>query len=169
MLISEAYKEQNKSLHSVGDYGISGAKWAETIKTIIKVAEPLTILDYGCGQKTLQEAVGPGAFFWNNYDPCIPGLDAEPKPASLVICTDVLEHVEPECLESVLDDLQRLTLRMGFFTVSTRPAKKVLPDGRNAHLIQQGPRWWLPRFCERFEIVQMNMLKHEFFVVVKSA
>ena len=29
-----------------------------------------------------------------------------------------------------------------FFAISTRAAKKTLPDGRNAHLTVQSPDWW---------------------------
>ena len=44
---------------------------------------------------------------------------------------------------------------------------KVLPDGRNAHLIQQPPRWWLPRIMDRFELVTFNRGKMGFFVTVE--
>jgi hypothetical protein len=70
----------------------------------------------------------------------------------MVCCIDVLEHIEPDLLDNVLDDLKRVTKRIGFFTVSTSPAEKTLPDGRNAHLIQAAPEWWLPKFMERFEL-----------------
>ena len=65
------------------------------------------------------------------------------------------------------NDLQRVTADVGVFTVHTGPAVKVLPDGRNAHLIQQPPAWWLPKFLERFELANFNRVAMGFVVVVE--
>jgi len=43
----------------------------------------------------------------------------DPSPASFVACIDVLEHIEPELLDNVLDDLRRVTAQIGVFTVHT--------------------------------------------------
>lgn len=48
-----------------------------------------------------------------------------------VYMTGVLEHIEPECLEQVLDHLQRLTRKIALLNIVTRPANKVLADGHN--------------------------------------
>ena len=164
MLISDGYKSLNEQLHKTRpDYGISGAKYAEHILEFAKMLQTKDILDYGCGKRTLQDALG---FDIRNYDPCIPGLDATPEPATLVVCTDVLEHIEPECLDDVLADLRRCVKRVGFFTIATRPAKKYLADGRNAHLIQQDARWWLDKLWAHFRISQFNDLGGEVLVIV---
>jgi hypothetical protein len=166
MLISETYKALNKQLHGQGNYGISGSRWGEHVRKLSQAMNTRDILDYGCGNRTLEQSLG---FPIRNYDPCIQGLDATPSPAQIVACTDVLEHVEPDYLDAVLDDLQRCVISAGFFVIANRPARKVLPDGRNAHLIQEGPRWWLPKLCQRFEIVNVASLPGEFVVVVKPA
>ena len=83
-------------------------------------------------------------------------------------CIDVLEHIEPELLDNVLDDLQRVVLHVGVFTVHTGAALKVLADGRNAHLIQRSPAWWLPKFMERFELVAFNRMPQGFWVGVEA-
>lgn len=54
----------------------------------------------------------------------------------------------------------------GFFTISTVPAIKKLPDGRNAHLIVEDYRWWLPKIWERFNITVYQNLGTEFSVIV---
>lgn len=164
MLISETYREQNKELHKGGNYGISGAKWGQAIRDLAEKVGTRDVLDYGCGQRMLEKDLG-----WSihNYDPCIAGLDSPPAPAWLVVCSDVLEHIELECLDDVLDDLQRVVMNIGFFVVANRPAKKFLSDGRNAHLIQEGAEWWLPRIFPRFQLLQFNQLIGEFAMVVK--
>ncbi|HET9469625.1 MAG TPA: hypothetical protein VFO24_00885, partial [Usitatibacter sp.] len=80
---------------------------------------------------------------------------------------DVLEHIEPECLDEVLDDLQRVTRKIGFFVIATREAEKTLPDGRNAHLIQEPIAWWAPRLEKRFTVSQVREMAGEFAVVVR--
>lgn len=167
MLISETYKELNKKLHEDRpEYGTSSAKWATTIEELAHAARTGIILDYGSGKGRLAEECP--SLVVREYDPAIPGKDAPPVPALLVVCTDVLEHIEPECLDDVLDDLQRVTLSIGFFTVATRPAKKTLADGRNAHLIQQKSDWWLPKIMQRFALTQFNDLGGEFLVIVRK-
>jgi hypothetical protein len=162
--ISPEYLEQNRQLHEAGTYGISGGRWAEPVRQLCEQLGTRDILDYGCGQRMLEKSLG---FAIRNYDPCIPGLDSPPQPADIVVCADVLEHIEPECLDAVLDDLQRLTRHAGFLLIATRPAAKSLPDGRNAHLIQQPPEWWLPKLEQRFRIGQVNAFRGEFALIVR--
>jgi hypothetical protein len=79
------------------------------------------------------------------YDPGIDGKEGMPKPCDLVVCTDVLEHVEPDKLEAVEDHLFRICGMGALLVIATRAANAILPDGRNAHLIVQPPAWWIDR------------------------
>jgi hypothetical protein len=63
-------------------------------------------------------------------------------PADVVVCNDVLEHVEPEHLDEVLKHMASLAKKAIVLTVATVPAVKTLADGRNAHLIVENARWW---------------------------
>lgn len=167
-MISKDYKEQNRKLHETRpDYGTSGAKWAEHIASIAQFSKSNNLLDYGCGKGTLRKALFGSGLTVQEYDPAIEGKDSPPNPADIVACTDVLEHIEPEHLDAVLDDLKRCTKVCGFFTVATRPAVKTLEDGRNAHLIVEDFRWWLPKLWERFDIIHFQATKGEFVVTVK--
>lgn len=165
-LISEDYRSLNEKLHSSNPaYGTSGKKWANTIHQLALSLQTTDILDYGCGKSTLANNL---PFKINQYDPAVSRYSTRPIPADIVVCTDVLEHIEPENLDTVLDDIKSLTRIMGFFTVATRPAKKVLEDGRNAHLIQESVDWWIPKFISRFHIKNINVEEDEFVVVVQS-
>jgi hypothetical protein len=61
----------------------------------------------------------------------------------------------------VLEDLKRVTLRRGLFSVCLRAAKKTLPDGRNAHLIVESPEWWRERIARHFKILSEHTMVGE--------
>lgn len=156
MLISQDYREQNRLLHDARpDYGTSGARWAPLIARLAPALQAESILDYGCGKGTLAAAL-PDLNI-KGYDPAVEGLDAPPEPADFVVCTDVLEHIEPELLVYVIEDLRRVTKVALFVSIHTGPAKKNLPDGRNAHLIQLSYEWWLPRLWQHFDLLNATV------------
>ena len=93
----------------------------------------------------------------------------QPEPADLVVCTDVLEHVEPECLENVLDDLKRVTKQALFLAVSTRAANKSTSDGQNTHKIVEDLEFWRPKIRKRFDIVQVVVAPGDKFTAILQA
>jgi len=164
VLITDSYRELNALLHRTNPhYGTSGKRYAEVVRQISDAVGSRDILDYGCGKRTLEGALG---FPITNYDPCVTGLDSTPEPHDIVACTDVLEHIEPDCLEDVLKDIRRCTKRVAMLLVATRPAVKYLADGRNAHLIQETFEWWAVCFDEAgFKVKQKQESQGEFLVI----
>lgn len=153
-LISDDYRALNQSLHdSNSRYGAGGHRWARLVKQLVTTHGLVDVLDYGCGKQTLAKAL-PGITV-RGYDPAFAELAQTPAPADLVVCGDVLEHVEPEHVDAVLDDLARCTRRMAFLVIATRPARKVLPDGRNAHLSQMPASRWLEKILARFDLLYL--------------
>ena len=153
MLITPEYRELNAKLHDRNPgygAGYASSTWYPHISQFAKLLNASSILDYGCGKGQLGKSLS--AWVVKGYDPAIPGRDDAPEPADLVVCTDVLEHIEPECLDAVMDDLKRLTIKGIFLTVALHPASKFLEDGRNAHLIQQKSEWWLPKIQARWDM-----------------
>ena len=141
MLISDEYRKLNTQLHADKPrYGAGGHLWGQEVMLLIRSLQTISVLDYGCGKQTLRKCIK--GIKIDGYDPAIPGLDMLPEPHHLVICTDVLEHVEPDKIDDVLEHIRELTRRVAFLVIATRPAKKKLPDGRNAHLIVEGCDWW---------------------------
>lgn len=167
MLISDSYRKQQEELHKNPDYGRASIGFAPMVSRLIEQTGVEELLDYGAGKMRLFENLKVSRKLkLQAYDPAIPELSSDPVPMQFVTCIDVLEHIEPDLLDSVLDHLQSLTLEIGFFTVHTGPAVKVLPDGRNAHLIQEPPEWWLPKFMQRFELQMFQKIENGFMVVV---
>lgn len=171
MLISEAYREMQRKLHENPNYGMASVTYGPVFAELIRQLGVKELLDYGAGKGRLAEVLRQHIqtpLEIHHYDPAVPEWSAAPQPCELVVCFDVLEHIEPDLLENVLDDLKRVTIRHGIFTVHTQAAMKVLPDGRNAHLIQQPPQWWLPKITERFELVSFNRMPMGFWVLVEG-
>lgn len=171
-LISDQYVEQNKSLHGVGNFGVSGYKWAPTVGWIIHHHQIQHVLDYGAGQQTLKSALKDRfEVRIDCYDPAIPELATPPSSAELLTCTDVLEHIEPENIDNVLDHIRSIATRYVFLVIPTGPAAKILPDGRNAHLIQQPVQWWLSKLRNHFDLISLNNASGDivFFGSKKSA
>ncbi len=169
MRISAEYKAQQESLHENPHYGVASVEYAPLVTRLINSVDVEDLLDYGCGKGRLAKSIEPDKkLIIEQYDPCVEAFSEEPEPRDLVCCIDVLEHIEPELLDNVLDHLQALTKKYGFFSIHTGPAKKVLSDGRNAHLIQENFRWWLPKLWERFDIHAMNHVPQGFYVICRS-
>jgi len=169
-LISEEYRRMQQKLHENPKYGIASLDYAPLVAQVIEQLGVNEILDYGAGKGRLGGALREciqRPLTIHHYDPAIPEWSAPPAPCQFVACIDVLEHIEPHLLDNVLDDLRRVTAGAGLFTVHTGAAVKVLPDGRNAHLIQQPPDLWLPKFMERFELVTFNRMPMGFWVGVE--
>jgi hypothetical protein len=173
MLITDEYRALQERLHATNpDYGVASTEFAPLVAEVLKQSRPAELLDYGAGKGRLAKALGallPFPLRVRNYDPAIPEWAAVPAPCEFVACIDVLEHVEPDLIENVLDDLKRVTLRFGFLTIHTGPAAKFLSDGRNAHLIQEPPRWWLPKIVDRFELLNYQRTRSGFWLVVERA
>ena len=171
VLISEGYRVMQQKLHENPDYGMASVYYAPLVADVVKATRATELLDYGAGKGRLGEALRDKFNLQlqvHHYDPAVPAWSTRPEPRLLVACIDVLEHIEPDLLDNVLDDLQRVVLRVGIFTVHTGAAMKVLPDGRNAHLIQRPASWWLTRFLERFELATFNRMQDGFWIVVES-
>lgn len=168
MLISPEYAAQQQYLHEHTLYGTASKKYAPLVTQIIDRLELDHVLDYGCGAKmNLMRAMTPRRpVRYQGYDPGVPDLADAPIPAQMLACIDVLEHIEPEYLDNVLDHIASLTEAVAFITIHTGPAMKVLPDGRNAHLIQQPMQWWLPKLWDRLDLHTMQVTgEHAFYVI----
>ena len=168
--ISPAYLAEQQLLHKNPGYGVASVHVAPFVARVIQRMDARSLSDYGAGKCRLQLALQELGIEidYRPYDPAYPAYGA-PQPADLVTCIDVLEHVEPECLDAVLQDLARITVRLGFFTVHTGPALKFLSDGRNAHLIQRPMAWWVNQLEKYFESGGLESLAlgdREFLVLV---
>lgn len=184
MLITPEYRAQQQHLHDTTPYGTASIQYAPLVAQMIDRLSVAHLLDYGCGKnmnlaRTMfgeNNALRPKLthiprgeeFKYQAYDPAVPELSGAPTPAGMVACIDVLEHIEPDCLDEVLDHLQVLTQGVLFVTVHTGPAMKILPDGRNAHINQQPMEYWLPKLWVRFALHTVQVTGPQAFYVIAN-
>jgi cyclopropane fatty-acyl-phospholipid synthase-like methyltransferase len=144
-LINDDYKRQLQEMHATNKKFIrSGEKKLKLIERFITQYKPTSVIDFGCSDGELLpllveryniRAVG--------YDPGV--AEFENIPTTAVDCltsTDVLEHVELEMIDDTLKIINTLFTKSAFLLIASYPAKKSLPDGRNAHLIIESFNWW---------------------------
>ena len=136
--------------------GKSTIIFAPLVKNIIKQNNIKSMLDYGCGKGFYYEnAVNISGInnknlreFWDInidiYDPCYEKHDYldEKKSYDLVICIDVLEHIPAIDIDWVLDNIFNKSKKYVFINVACYPAIALLPNGKNAHININSPKWW---------------------------
>lgn len=147
MLITVAYIEEQKILHKDPAYGAGSHRYVHLLANIIKREGCKTVLDYGAGKGTLAAEMLKIGIKVDEYDPCVPGKENGRFPADLVTCIDVMEHIEPQCIDHVIFDLRRMTLKCLFLDIATKFDKhRWLTDGRNSHQVVEDDEWWKRQF-----------------------
>lgn len=142
-MISADYIENLKKLHERKSFGSNNTIPSEVIRCIEEY-KITSILDFGCGKGNIMTALKekyPNLEIYG-YDPGREEFSSLPSNIDMIISTDVLEHIEPELLDNTLIDLAKRTNKVMVHLIACHPAKKSLPDGRNAHLIVENPSWW---------------------------
>jgi len=130
----------------------------ERIKALIDGAGANSILDYGSGkglQYRVQDITLPSGLKMNNipeyfavqeircYDPAYEPFSNYPnKKYDGVICTDVLEHCPEPDMGWIVNELFAFANRFVYANVACYPAKRILPNGENAHCTIKEPEWW---------------------------
>lgn len=147
-MISESLKKAYTDIHKNTPFG-KRAKIPPYLAEFIKEKKPKSILDFGCGKGNLVKILSESYtnITISGYDPANPVYDVPLSIVDMIISTDVLEHVEPENIDDVVKLLYD-NASLQYHLISCAPAKLILPDGRNAHLIQETPEWWRNKFTQ---------------------
>jgi len=169
--ISKQYADENAYQHNLRNgYGERGYKHLDDVLHVLRREGCESVLDYGCGQGTLAKyAKRVCEVPFASYDPAVAEFAADPAPADLVVCTDVLEHVEPLHLNDVVKHLQALANKAIYLQIATRPAKRILSDGRNAHILIRSPYFWFDTFREYFDITEFKVMPGHSLAIVGKA
>ena len=140
-MLSNEYKSQLKLLHKKA-FG-SNKELHPEAKKILDSNNVQSLLDFGCGKGLISNTIKeqyPDINLYS-YDPITSPIEL-PKKVDMIFSSDVIEHIEPEHLDETLDMLFNTATKVQYHLIACSPAKKNLPDGRNAHLIIEKPKWW---------------------------
>lgn len=140
-----------QQMHKKGAFsGFSVERYLRDIGDLVEKTSAKKLIDVGCGKayayllNELHSAWGVDLPFF--YDPAVPSFNNQPTEIfDGAICSDVLEHLEESDIDEVLRQLYAWTVPdhgFIFISVCCRPAKKLLPDGRNSHLTVRPSEWW---------------------------
>lgn len=165
-MISESLKKAYEEIHLNTPFG-KRSKIPKELKKFIEKNKPKSICDFGCGKGNLIETLKENYpdIVLVGYDPANEKFNApiEDKFFDLLISTDVLEHVEPEYINKTLEFLSTKS-RYIYHKIALSPAKLILPDGRNAHLIQESSDWWRKKFLDLgYKILEEDYKEFEKF------
>lgn len=153
-----ALAEQYRILHERGQYrGGLEPYFIRAVDFLSKRCQAVKLLDYGSGkgeQYSIHNQHATWGILPTCYDPGYDPFSRKPQYRECfdgVICTDVLEHISPDCLGSVVLDIFRYAKKFVFLSVFVGEAKSILPDGRNAHLTVRCEEWWLRFLHEKLK------------------
>jgi hypothetical protein len=138
---SDAYTKELERLHARKSFGNASGVPDILQSFLDDHPDVASILDFGCGKGTPFESLTSKDMKVYSYDPITNPIKL-PKQVDLVYSRDVLEHIEPEQIDSVLQKLFTIGQKYQHHLIACHPAKKGLSDGRNAHLIIEQPEWW---------------------------
>lgn len=154
-----AYKE----IHATRHYGDSATEeYLEVAAKVVKERTPKSILDFGCGRSDL------AVHFWldgarriEHYDPAIGKYKRMPEGKfDLVFCLDVMEHVPMQFVDQIFAEIRNKS-GVALMSISTKPARAKLPDGRNAHVTLLTKSEWTRWVKDVFFNLRAIPSKHE--------
>ncbi len=148
-MISEDYKNQLVKLHKSSVFGDMKTIPSD-VRLLIEKYNVSSILDFGCGKGLLVESLKkefPNIKVYG-YDPSDTDKNVLPENVDMIISFDVLEHIEPNFINETLINLKTICNKVMHHVIACHPAKRILEDGRNAHLIVESPEWWKVKILE---------------------
>ena len=161
-------QEQYQNLHA-RFYGASAYLHFDQIAKEVLAFDPGSIIDFGCGRSDLV------AHFWKEggrriakYDPAIPQYKRMPEGEfDLMLCTDVMEHIPMTDVDKIFDEMKTKTNNV-LFTISMKPARAKLPDGRNAHVTLLTANEWMRWIAVAFGNAISLPMQDEHLLMVKT-
>lgn len=139
-------------------YGSKGYRWVQHVLAMTDPGD--TVLDYGCGKGLFAKAMAGKGRTVIEYDPGIPGKDAHPEMADMVLCTDVLPFVERDRLAATIAHIEALAQQAYFVAIPYHPKEKLETRpgiAAKTHIVME-PEEWLAMFGRKPE-AEMAALK----------
>lgn len=122
---------------------------------LVQGLKPRYVVDFGCGRNDFIRHLRTIGIDGLGIDFAFPEADVQAPMhrvpisaglADVVTAFDALEHLLPEEVDEVLEEMRRIAVPRGYFVISvcTRPSKRQV-SGENLHPTVRPTRWWLER------------------------
>ena len=154
-LATDIYKNQLYEQHIENKNWGQGSSLTKLkyFKEFLEENQCKTIIDYGCGKSNFKGFIEKDYDYKvTEYDIGIAGKDTLDEAADFIVCVDLLEHVEPDCLDNVLRHIQKYTLKGMFFSICKVKSHSSLKDGTNMHRIINDEDWWYSKVLQYFKL-----------------
>jgi 2-polyprenyl-3-methyl-5-hydroxy-6-metoxy-1,4-benzoquinol methylase len=89
------------------------------------------------------------------FNACLWRLPSNIGRYDWIFCVDVLEHIPPDHVNEVLDNMAKITKHGGFLQICTVPDGCGSMIGEKLHLTVESAEWWSVKIKERWKVYQM--------------
>lgn len=140
---------------SVIDFGSGTGRGA---RRIAAAGCSVVMLDFaeGCLDELVAAAVARGELSFMQHDL----LHPVPITADYGFCTDVMEHIQPECVDIVLKNILSAAKNV-FFQISLQHDGCGVLINESLHLTVQPMKWWVKKFQELGAFIYYNEQRGE--------
>jgi len=158
-MIAERYTEIHRQNPAFGSSGIEcpvRRAFLVELARLQGLGVVTSFFEYGCGKGKLIEAIRqrfPGSRV-EGYDTAVPKYKSYPNERfDVVLCLDVLEHIEPSDISDCLSRLRKSTAKICLLLIDHQLATQWLSKHENSHVNLAPPDWWLMKVREHFPVL----------------
>ena len=98
---------------------------------------------------------------------CLWALPMEWPRRDWIFCCDVLEHIPPARVDSVLMHMQRLMRRGGYLNIHCEPDGCGKLIGETLHLTVERPEWWVAKLGAYFDVERLEAPPSELTCLIR--
>jgi hypothetical protein len=161
-MISPDYRKQMQAMAASHRFKDKLPKYY-LVQDFLKNESPKSLIDFGCAHGAMITRIKndfPDILIVDGYDPGVTEYESFPQQQyDCLVSNDVIEHIEPKYLDSNLIAMNTLFTKSAWLVIACYPAKKKLPDGRNAHISLHTPNWWIEKIKETFTTSTIEIAK----------
>lgn len=137
---------------------------ANIAASIVEKLEADDVLSYGGWSDEFIRSFRPHRKLTiQSFRPQVEAKSSIALPSDVVVSVDYLNNAGMLKIQDALNDLQRVTLKAGFFYVNI---PEFPDDVVTGNTIPRPVNWWLKEFMRRFEIQTFQRLPGGFYVIV---
>lgn len=159
-----------------------GERLVDYFLSRVNVTDLHTVIDFGCGTgraaKKIQDKSNATVIGLDIATNCLDkGVDIElvecclwekvPK-GDVGYCTDVMEHIPPEHIDDVLQNIKDSIEGETFFQICTQPAGFGKDKGLVLHMTVRGESWWKRKLEEYFTVREWSAGNTGFTCIAKK-